>query len=123
MADDKKKYQKNVNVRKPDKSGGDVLQEGIRAMGYTYGAGMGLMLGLGSYATGKELVKVIKDKKKKEKDRKAFEDKIRKDVRKKADDAMSKARKKHGLPPLGSDPKEFKIKGGSGPKGKRLKRL
>tara|TARA_R100000995_G_C3434606_1_gene100182 strand:+ start:53 stop:424 length:372 start_codon:yes stop_codon:yes gene_type:complete len=123
MADDKKKYQKNVNVRKPDKSGSDILSEGLRAMAITYGTGLGAMVGLGGYATGKELVKVIKDKKKKEKDRKAFEDKIRKDVRKKADDAMSKARKKHGLPPLGSDPKEFKIKGGSGPKGKRLKRI
>jgi len=123
MADKKKEYQKNVNVRKPDKSGDDVLKEGIKMMGLTYGVGMGTMVGLAGYATAKEAAKEIKKARKKEKDRKAFEDKIRADVRKRADDAMKKARKKHGLPPLGSDPKEFKIKGGAGPKGKRLKRI
>ena len=123
MADKKKEYQKNVNVRKPDKSGDDVLKEGIKMMGLTYGVGMGTMVGLAGYATAKEAAKEIKKARKKEKDRKAFEDKIRSDFRKKADDIMSKSRKKYGLPPIGSDPKEFKIKGGAGPKGKRLKRI
>ena len=123
MADDKKTYQKNVKTRKADKSGDDVLKEGIKMMGLTYGVGMGTMVGLGGYATAKEAVKEIKKARKKEKDRKAFEDKIKADVRKRADDAMKKARKKYGLPPIGSDPKEFKIKGGAGPKGKRLKRI
>ena len=123
MANDKKEYQKNVNVRKPDKSGSEILDEGIKAMAITYGTGLGAMVGLGGYATAKEAAKEIKKARKKEKDRKAFEDKIKADVRKKADDAMKKARKKYGLPPIGSDPKEFKIKGGAGPKGKRLKRI
>ena len=123
MADDKKTYQKNVKTRKADKSGSEILDEGIKAMAITYGTGLGAMVGLGGYATAKEAAKEIKKARKKEKDRKAFEDKIKADVRKRADDAMKKARKKHGLPPLGSDPKEFKIKGGSGPKGKRLKRI
>jgi len=152
MANDKKEYQKNVSVRKPDKSGSEILDEGLKAMAITYGTGVGAMVGLGGYATAKEAAKEIKkarkkekDRKafedkikadvrkraddamkkarKKEKDRKAFEDKIKADVRKRADDAMKKARKKYGLPPIGSDPKEFKIKGGAGPKGKRLKRI
>ena len=123
MANDKKEYQKNVSVRKPDKSGSEILDEGLKAMAITYGTGVGAMVGLGGYATAKEAAKEIKKARKKEKDRKAFEDKIRSDFRKKADDIMSKSRKKYGLPPIGSDPKEFKIKGGAGPKGKRLKRI
>ena len=123
MANDKKEYQKNVSVRKPDKSGSEILDEGLKAMAITYGTGVGAMVGLGGYATAKEAAKEIKKARKKEKDRKAFEDKIKADVRKRADDAMKKARKKYGLPPIGSDPKEFKIKGGAGPKGKRLKRI
>ena len=67
MAEEKKGYQENVKTRKADKSGSEILNEGLRAMAITYGAGLGTFLVGGSIATVKEarrLHKLRKDRKK-----------------------------------------------------------